>query len=95
MGNLDLDASWFHSRSSYCTDLISLCLLRQIVKPKVVFGIGTLRGYTAYHSAPNTGSDSRIFTLDLLKHKPQNPMLSTTVVDRAGLQPQHVTRLLF
>lgn len=73
---------WFHNVASYAVDIVSLCLLCQILKPEVVFEIGTLRGYTAYHFALNSSSpEARIYTLDLPQDQPVTPKLKTTVVD--------------
>jgi hypothetical protein len=73
--------TWFHPVASYATDIVALCLLCRIVRPKMVFEIGTLRGYTAYHLALNTDSDTRVFTLDLPSHGTTTPALATTMVD--------------
>jgi hypothetical protein len=75
---------WFHAVTSYSVDLINLCLVCQIAKPKVVFEIGTLRGYTALHFALNTPDESRIFTLDLPAD--QRGVLNTTTIDNAHVE---------
>lgn len=72
---------WFHAITSYSVDIVNLCLICQIAKPKVVFEIGTLRGYTALHFALNTPAESRIYTLDLPAG--QQGLLSTTSIDDA------------
>jgi predicted O-methyltransferase YrrM len=74
---------WLHATTSYTADLVSLCLLCQILRPRVVFEIGTLRGYTAYHFALNTGPDTEIYTLDLPPDGSARPSLATTVMDEA------------
>jgi len=62
-------------------DLISLCLICQISKPKVVFEIGTMRGRTALHLALNTPDDATIYTLDLPLEDDALPTLETTTGD--------------
>lgn len=81
LGNLSGGQHWFKSISSYALDILSLCLICQAIKPRVVFEIGTLRGYTAFHFALNTPNDARIYTLDLPKQLNANPRLKTTVID--------------
>lgn len=78
-GGVALD-HWFNPLSSYTADLANLCLLARILKPKIVFEIGTLKGYTTLHFALNTEPDARIYSLDL---PPESgaPSLRTTVVD--------------
>jgi hypothetical protein len=76
---------WFHAVASYSVDIVSLCLLCRITKPRTVFEIGTLRGYTAYHLALNTDPDTRVFTLDLPGDQSVSPALKTTLVDCALL----------
>ena len=84
LGNLQVNQSaWFWSFASYTTDIVSLCLICQVLKPRVVFEIGTFRGYTAFHFALNTSDDSQVYTLDLPKSETYLPQLKTTVVDRA------------
>jgi Methyltransferase domain len=73
---------WFHPVASYAIDIVSLCLLCRILRPKTVFEIGTLRGYTTYHLAMNTEADARVFTLDLPSDGLVAPALKTTPVDR-------------
>jgi hypothetical protein len=65
LANLDSGETWFTPFGSHTADIISLCLLCQILQPRVVFQIGTWRGYAAFHFALNTPDDSEIFTLDL------------------------------
>jgi predicted O-methyltransferase YrrM len=79
---------WFHPVSSYAVDIISLCMLAQIVKPLVVFEIGTLRGYTALHFALNAPVDVRVYTLDLPRNGVQRPRLKTTYIDDHHIQSQ-------
>lgn len=84
-GNLK-GGAWFGVSSSYATDIANLCLICQIIKPKIVFEIGTMRGYTAFHFALNTPDDARIYTLDLSKSENINPALKTTVMDDAHIK---------
>ena len=81
LGNLRSGGAWFGPISSYTADIVSLCLICRILKPKIVFEIGTMRGYTAFHFALNTPDDCRIYTLDLPKDRGVNPVLKTTVMD--------------
>ncbi len=85
LGNAEAGWIWFSSRASYTADLVSLCLICQILRPKVVFEIGTLGGYTAFHLALNTPEDARIYTLDLPRNGGAQPSLPTTVVDDAHI----------
>jgi predicted O-methyltransferase YrrM len=68
---------WF-CVASYGMDLIGLCMLAQIVKPKKVFEIGTLEGSGALHLALNA-PEAEIFTLDLAPN--DVPALTTTTTD--------------
>ena len=87
--------TWFDRVPSHATDIISLCLLAQILKPRVVFEIGTLRGYTALHFALNTPEESHVYTLDLPQDQPLEPRLETTLLDaqhiaaHGAAQPYH------
>jgi hypothetical protein len=73
--------SWFRSTASYTVDLVSLCLICRLIKPKVVFEIGTLRGSSALHFALNTPEESVIYTLDLPTSQAAQPKLPTTLTD--------------
>jgi predicted O-methyltransferase YrrM len=77
---------WLHEVASYTADLVSLCLLCQILRPRVVFEIGTLRGYMAYHFALNTEPEARIYTLDLPVDGSAQPALRTTLMDTAHIE---------
>jgi predicted O-methyltransferase YrrM len=59
------DSLWFRAVTSYLADLVGLCLLCQALRPRIVFEIGTLNGYSALHFALNTPPDATILTLDL------------------------------
>ncbi|MFN8532806.1 MAG: class I SAM-dependent methyltransferase [Dehalococcoidia bacterium] len=73
--------AWFHEVASYAIDIVSLCLLARILEPKVVFEIGTLRGYTALHFALNTPDDADVYTLDLPRDHQGPVQLATTILD--------------
>jgi predicted O-methyltransferase YrrM len=81
---------WMHQISSYTADIVSLCTLASILKPKTVFEIGTLHGYTAYHFAMNSPDDCTVYSLDLPKEAPVAPSLRTTVVDDAHIGMKYV-----
>lgn len=76
---------WMHELASYTADIVSLCLLCSILKPKTVFEVGTLHGYTAYHFALNSGADTTVYSLDLPKGEKIEPALRTTIVDAAHI----------
>lgn len=80
LGNLR-SSSWFFAAAAYTADIISLCLICQVMKPKVVFEIGTYRGYTALHFALNTPETARVYTLDLPRDQAVRPRLRTTAID--------------
>jgi len=75
--------TWFYN-GSFLADIISLCLICRITKPKIVFEIGTFKGYTALHFAVNTPDDTKIYTLDLPEGV--EPELKTTSVDRENIK---------
>ena len=52
IGNLKA-RTWFNNIAARGSEIVSLCLICQIVKPKIVFEIGTMNGYTAFHFALN------------------------------------------
>jgi len=81
LGGLTQKGTWFRSIASYSSDIINLSLICQIIQPRVVFEIGTLKGYTAFQFALNTPSDTKIFTLDLPQNGNTIPALSTTLID--------------
>ena len=80
LGNL-LSNTWFATSSSQASDISGLSLICRIIKPAIVFEIGTLDGYTALHFALNTPGNAKVYTLDLPKTNPVSPALATTVVD--------------
>jgi hypothetical protein len=70
--------TWFRTSASYVADIVSLCLLCQAIKPKVIFEIGTLTGYTTAHMALNS-DECMIYTLDMPPG--EEPVLATTAID--------------
>lgn len=78
---------WLQPIASYAVDIMSLCALCALLKPKVVFEIGTLTGYTAFNFALNTPPETTIYTLDLPEATEDvPPSLRTTVVDDAHIR---------
>jgi hypothetical protein len=71
--------TWFRNSASYVADIVGLCLLCQAVKPKAIFEIGTLTGYTSAHMALNSDIDCKIHTLDLPPDG--SPTLAMTAID--------------
>jgi len=92
LGNLDGKGAWFQPEAAYAIDIVSLCLICRILKPKMVFEIGTLTGYTSLHFALNTDDDARIFTLDLPKDLSVRPRLKTDYADDMGINRHSVAR---
>ena len=85
LGSLNSGRTLFRVPSSYIADTVNLCLICQIIKPKIVFEIGTMTGYTAFHFALNTPDETEIYTLDLRKDKDVSPELRTTLMDDAHI----------
>lgn len=72
---------WFgHLASSTGADMVALCAIVQIIKPKVIFEIGTYRGSSALQLAANA-SEADVYTLDLAPN--QFSVLDTTAADRS------------
>jgi predicted O-methyltransferase YrrM len=69
---LGTDEFWINDVPSGGSDLVSLCLITRLVRPRRIFEIGTYRGYTALQFAANA-PEAEIFTLDL-------PQGSTTLL---------------
>ena len=86
LGNLDTSDAWLWPHALYTQDIVSLCLICQIIKPRVVFEIGTAQGYTAHHFALNTPDKARVYTLDLPRDRDRQPALPTTLVDSLHIQ---------
>ena len=91
LGSLTAGGSWFRSQASYTADILSLCLICRIIKPKAVFEIGTLNGYTTFHLALNTPDEAQVYTLDLPKSNNIRTSLPTTVVDDLHIQSHFQT----
>jgi len=81
LGDLTSGGGWFLREASYTADIINLCLICQILRPRVVFEIGTLEGYTAFHFALNTPDEAKVYTLDLPRNENIQTSLYTTVID--------------
>ena len=81
--------TWFDIIPSAGIDLMSLCLICQILKPAVVFEIGTLLGHSAHHFAMNTPPDATIYTLDLPPGTSSGLKYKTTAVDDQRIR-EHV-----
>lgn len=90
LGNLDSKHAWFPPQAAYTQDIVSLCLICRILEPRLVFEIGTLWGYTAYHFALNTPDDARICTLDLPRDGTAQASLPVGVIDRAHIHERSV-----
>lgn len=69
---------WFRPVASFAVDLISMCMLCQILKPQVILEIGTFHGAGALHWAGNA-RDAQVYTLDL--PPAMAPSLEVTTVD--------------
>jgi predicted O-methyltransferase YrrM len=54
---------WFTKVASWQADLIALCMLCRLAKPKRIFEIGTLHGSSALQMA--NAPEAEVFTLDL------------------------------
>ena len=91
LGALHTDQAWFWPQALYTQDIVSLCLICQIVQPRLVFEIGTFRGYTAYHFALNTPDEARIVTLDLPRAPGVRANLPVTIVDRLHMRERAKT----
>ncbi len=93
LGNLGGSETWFTEIASYTADIISLSLICKIIKPKVVFEIGTFEGYTSFHFALNTPDDAKIYTLDLPKFEnPGVSKLETSIMDDAYIRASSKVR---
>lgn len=86
LGSLQTGGTWFWSFSAFASDIVNLCLLCRLVQPRVVFEIGTLTGYTAFHFALNSPADAKIYTLDLPMNGKPAPQLKTTMVDGTHIE---------
>jgi predicted O-methyltransferase YrrM len=75
---LDCEEFWINELSCSAEDIVSLCLITRLLKPKQIFEIGTLHGYTALHFAANA-PEATVYTLDLPPSG--HGVLRTTIVD--------------
>ena len=80
---------WFPGLASLGVDLVSLCTMCRILRPKVIFEIGTLRGAGTLHLAGNS-PDAETFTLDLAVS--ERPSLSTSIFDNERIGVRFDTR---
>jgi predicted O-methyltransferase YrrM len=71
---------WFRPMASYTADLVSMCMLCRLLKPKTILEIGTFRGSGALHWAGNA-PQAEVYTLDLPMDT--SPSLAVTEVDLA------------
>lgn len=94
LGILDSPSHWYSAESFYTQDLVSLCLLCQILKPRRVFEIGTLTGYTAYHFALNTSDSAKVYSLDLPTGQTETA-LASTMIDQAHLRSKGKPNYVF
>jgi predicted O-methyltransferase YrrM len=84
---------WFRPMASFTADLVSMCMLCQILKPKTILEIGTLHGSGALHWAGNA-PDALVYTLDL--PVTATPSLPLTEVDAEHVQGHaQTTRMMF
>lgn len=86
LANLDSSHAWFWPQGFYTQDIVSLCLICLIQKPRVVFEIGTLWGYTAYHFALNTSDETTVYTLDLPRDPGTRAALPVSAVDSVHIR---------
>jgi predicted O-methyltransferase YrrM len=87
----DAAKEWFRPVASYAVDLISMCMICQILRPRVIFEIGTFHGAGALHWAGNA-LDADVYTLDLPVG--ESPSLAVTVVDREHVNGHAQTKNL-
>jgi hypothetical protein len=81
--SLEAAGEWFRPTPSYGIDLIVLCLIAKLTRPKVIFEIGTLRGSSALHFAMSSPG-AQIYTLDLPSSV--RPSLPTTIMDETHVE---------
>jgi len=87
--------AWFGAVPSYTVDIVSLCLLCSLLKPKVVFEVGTLDGYTSLHLAMNAGPEAHVYTLDLPMEGAKTHLRNTWVDMRHIEQHERIRKYLF
>ena len=90
LGHLDRE-TWLEPVASYTADIVALCLICQRLRPRTVFEIGTLSGYTAYHFALNAPPDARIHSLDLPRDTSTELRLRTTAMDTLHIRSSLTT----
>ncbi len=80
--NLQRDPSnWlFWDFPTYTKDLLILCTICKVLKPKKIFEIGTFKGYSSYLFALNTNKSTEIYSLDIPKKTKSK--LRTTISDK-------------
>jgi hypothetical protein len=83
---------WFRPMASFTADLVSMCMLCQILKPKTILEIGTFRGAGTLHWAGNA-PDAQVYTLDL--PPATTPILDLTEVDRVYVDGHAQTKKMF
>jgi predicted O-methyltransferase YrrM len=83
---------WFRPVASYTADLVSMCMLCQLLRPKTILEIGTYNGAGALHWAGNA-LEAEIYTLDL--PSATAPQLPTTEVDRAFVTGHAAAKHMF
>jgi hypothetical protein len=60
----DAAGEWFKPMPSFGVDLVGLCSIVQIVKPRTIFEVGTYHGSGAIHLSANA-PQAEVYTLDL------------------------------
>ncbi len=76
---LDPADFWINDVPSGGSDIVALCLITRLIRPRRIFEIGTAKGFTALQFAANA-PDAEVFTLDI---PPTTPTaLPITVMDR-------------
>jgi hypothetical protein len=81
---------WFTQVASLQADLVALCMLCRLGKPRRIFEIGTLHGCGALQMALNA-PEAEVFTLDL----EGSPQLKTTEIDRRHAVEGQKRKLVF
>lgn len=71
-------SDWLYSIASITVDFLALGALARILKPSIIFEIGTFRGSGAIHLAANA-PQACVYTLDLASN--QTPILKTMIID--------------
>jgi hypothetical protein len=85
----DAAMEWFRPIASFAVDLVSMCMLCQILNPKTILEVGTLQGAGALHWAGNA-REAQVYTLDLPDSAA--PSLGVTSVDVQHLQSRRQAR---